>query len=346
MAPTNTLHGVISAGIYDLFAGNKGNLLSGEEASDLEGEMTATITKISIPNRTCQCLIRNSTKGRERLKDIEREVWLIEREVWLIERERKGTKEERGKRKRKREEREKGIRHIEGERANPWREREKAWNEREKEKGERRLEEGKKGEKERGRSLKEIGWEKTWIKQRGRMLMREKSKMEREELKRESKELEEREKWNEKIKRRFKWELAQREGERRKPWRERDLKRERETRIFEKWEWEKKETKSKTIGVLTVLIFDPFLFHFCRHRPSKMNWKMRTVNQPPLKFWKMSEKMSEKWNSTFSAPWQPWTLHLMAGPAPSYHFPNAFCQPQIFLESLLIGLQSIKSFLS
>ena len=99
---------------------------------------------------------------------------------------------------------------------------------------------------------------------------------------------------------------------------------------------------------LMVLIFDLFLihffFHFCRHRPSKMkwkmNWKMRTVNLPPWNF--------EKWvkNGTvhFLAPWQPWTLHLAAGPALSYHFPNAFCQPQIFLESLLIGLQSIKSF--
>ena len=67
---------------------------------------------------------------------------------------------------------------------------------------------------------------------------------------------------------------------------------------------------SLLLGVLTVLIFDSFLihfwsifFHFCRHRPSKMKWKMnrkmRTVNRPPLKFWKMSEKMSEKWNSTF-----------------------------------------------
>jgi len=72
MVPTNASHEVVSAGIYDLFAGDKGDLLSGEEASDLEGEMTATITEISIPNRTCQRLYRNSTKGRERLKERER----------------------------------------------------------------------------------------------------------------------------------------------------------------------------------------------------------------------------------------------------------------------------------
>ena len=49
--------------------------------------------------------------------------------------------------------------------------------------------------------------------------------------------------------------------------------------------------------------FWSIFFHFCRHRPSKMKWKMnrkmRTVNPPPLKFWKMRSKMSEKWNSTF-----------------------------------------------
>jgi len=45
--------------------------------------------------------------------------------------------------------------------------------------------------------------------------------------------------------------------------------------------------------------FWSIFFHFCRRRPSKMKWKMRTVNLPPSKFWKMSEKMSEKWNSTF-----------------------------------------------
>jgi len=103
------------------------------------------------------------------------------------------------------------------------------------------------------------------------------------------------------------------------------------------------------IGVLTVLIFDPFFVHFCRHRPSKMwkmNWKMRTVNLPPLKFWKMRSKMSKKWNSTFLAPWQPWTPHLMAGPALSYHFPNALCQPQIFLSLYWLVFSPLKVFLS
>jgi len=50
-------------GIYDLFAEDKDDFLSGEEASDLEGEMTATITEISIPNRTSQRLYRNTTRG-------------------------------------------------------------------------------------------------------------------------------------------------------------------------------------------------------------------------------------------------------------------------------------------
>jgi hypothetical protein len=50
-------------------------------------------------------------------------------------------------------------------------------------------------------------------------------------------------------------------------------------------------------------IFDSFFVRFCRHRPSKMKWKMkrkmRTMNPTPLKFSKMRSKMSEKWNSTF-----------------------------------------------
>ena len=45
-----------TVGIYDLFAGDKDDFLSGDEVNDLEGEMTATITEISIPNRTCQRL--------------------------------------------------------------------------------------------------------------------------------------------------------------------------------------------------------------------------------------------------------------------------------------------------
>jgi hypothetical protein len=75
MAPTNSSQEIVSAGdgdIYDLSAGDKGDFRSDEEVSDLEGEMTATITEISIPNRTCQRLYRNSTKKktkRERLKD-------------------------------------------------------------------------------------------------------------------------------------------------------------------------------------------------------------------------------------------------------------------------------------
>ena len=42
-------------------------------------------------------------------------------------------------------------------------------------------------------------------------------------------------------------------------------------------------------------IFDSFFICFCRHRSSKMNRKMRSVNLTPLKF----SKMSEKWNNTF-----------------------------------------------
>ena len=44
-----------TVGIYDLLAGDKVDFLSGDEVSDLEGEMTATITEISI-SRTCQHL--------------------------------------------------------------------------------------------------------------------------------------------------------------------------------------------------------------------------------------------------------------------------------------------------
>jgi len=97
------------------------------------------------------------------------------------------------------------------------------------------------------------------------------------------------------------------------------------------------------IGVLMVLIFDPFFDHFCGHRPSKMKWKMRTMNQPPWNFEKWDQKWVKNGTVHFSAPQQHWTPHLAAGPALFYHFPNAFYQPQIFLESLLIGLQSIIS---
>ena len=61
---------------YALFAHDKGNFLSGEEISDLEGEMMATITETSTSNRTCQRLYQNSTKERgknskrKRLNDI------------------------------------------------------------------------------------------------------------------------------------------------------------------------------------------------------------------------------------------------------------------------------------
>jgi len=87
MAPTNASHEVVSAGIYDLFAGDKGDLLSGEEASDLEGEMTATITEISIPDRSCQRLYRNSTKDRE--TKLEEGKTQRHRERRLTQRERK-----------------------------------------------------------------------------------------------------------------------------------------------------------------------------------------------------------------------------------------------------------------
>ena len=47
----------------------------------------------------------------------------------------------------------------------------------------------------------------------------------------------------------------------------------------------------------------------------------------------------------FLAPLQPLTLHCAADPTLSYHFSNTICKPQIFLESLLIGLQSFISVL-
>jgi len=113
-----------------------------------------------------------------------------------------------------------------------------------------------------------------------------------------------------------------------------------------------------TIGVLTVLIFDSFLIHFWSifffifvdidHQKWSEKWtkKWEPWTRPPWNFEKWVKKWVKNGTVHFSAPQQPWTPHLAAGPALSYHFPNAFCQPQIFLESLLIGLQSIKSFLS
>ena len=105
-----------------------------------------------------------------------------------------------------------------------------------------------------------------------------------------------------------------------------------------------------SLGVLTVLIFDPFFFIFVDidHQKWSEKWteKWELWTCPPWNFEKWVKKWVKNGTVHFSAPQQPWTLHLVAGPALSYHFPNAFCQPQIFLESLLIGLQSIKSFLS
>ena len=64
-----------TVGIYDLFAGDKDDFLSGDEVNDLEGEMTATITEISIPaghvsvcNETQRKTGEKNSK-RERLKD-------------------------------------------------------------------------------------------------------------------------------------------------------------------------------------------------------------------------------------------------------------------------------------
>lgn len=50
---------------------------------------------------------------------------------------------------------------------------------------------------------------------------------------------------------------------------------------------------------------------------------MATINLIPLKFFKNEMK-----NETvcFSALQHPYTLHLISGPALSYHFPNAICQ--------------------
>ena len=53
-----------------MFAGDKDDLLSSDKDSDFEGEMTATITELSIPNRTCQRLYGNSMKeGGKKLEE-------------------------------------------------------------------------------------------------------------------------------------------------------------------------------------------------------------------------------------------------------------------------------------
>lgn len=42
--------------IHDFLAGGRDDVVAGDEASDLKGEITATITEISILNGTCQPL--------------------------------------------------------------------------------------------------------------------------------------------------------------------------------------------------------------------------------------------------------------------------------------------------
>jgi len=75
--------------------------------------------------------------------------------------------------------------------------------------------------------------------------------------------------------------------------------------------------KCISLGVLMVLIFDPFFVHFCRHRPSKMNQKMRPVNQPPLKFWKMEQYIFQHPGSLELCIWWQAPLYLIISPMPS-----------------------------
>jgi len=91
--------------------------------------------------------------------------------------------------------------------------------------------------------------------------------------------------------------------------------------------------------VLTVLIFDPFFFIFVDidHQKWTEKWteKWELWTHPPWSFEKWDQKWVKNGTVYFSAPQQPWTLHLTAGPALSYHFPNAFCRPSVSLKSSL-----------
>ena len=91
--------------------------------------------------------------------------------------------------------------------------------------------------------------------------------------------------------------------------------------------------------MLTVLIFDPFFFIFVDidHQKWTEKWteKWELWTHPPWSFEKWDQKWVKNGTVYFSAPQQPWTLHLTAGPALSYHFPNAFCRPSVSLKSSL-----------
>ena len=103
------------------------------------------------------------------------------------------------------------------------------------------------------------------------------------------------------------------------------------------------------IGVLTVLIFDPFFFIFVDidHQKWSEKWtkKCELWTHSPWNFEKWDQKWVKNGRVHFLAPQQPWTPHLVAGPALFYHFPPLLSASNL-LESLLTGLQSIKSFLS
>ena len=98
-----------------------------------------------------------------------------------------------------------------------------------------------------------------------------------------------------------------------------------------------------SIGVLTDLVFDPFLIHFSfvfvdiDHQKWSQKWteKWDLWTWPPWNFQKWDQKWVKNGTTRFSAPWQPWTPQLVADSALSYHFPNIICQHQIFLESSL-----------
>ena len=75
---------------YALFARDKGNFLSGEETSDLEGEMTATITETSTSNRTCQRLYQTQRKKGGKTRSEKDSMIYREKE----ESQRKGEREE------------------------------------------------------------------------------------------------------------------------------------------------------------------------------------------------------------------------------------------------------------
>ena len=79
---------------------------------------------------------------------------------------------------------------------------------------------------------------------------------------------------------------------------------------------------------------------FCRHRPSKMrwkmNWKMRAVNLTPSKFSKMSEKRNNTFFSTLAALNSAFHCRLCIILSLSQYYLSSLTLPQAFTNWSLV----------